>query len=61
VGECGLSFSELSTREPNIEQKRIKMTDVQEKKGGFTHRACALVLVFLSELPLFSKIAKVLL
>jgi len=34
-------------------KKRIETTN------GFTHRACALVLVFLNELPLLSKIAKV--
>jgi len=49
---------------PAIVRSLEAQTEKQAKKrieimNGFIHRACALVLVFLSKLPLISKIAKV--
>jgi len=47
VGECARQSTALSTYGPKIEQKRIEITNVREKRCGFTHIACAIVLVFL--------------
>jgi len=47
VGKCGQSFPDLLMSAPKTKQQHIETIDVQKKRGGLTHIACAIVLVFL--------------